>query len=63
MSPALLAAVTAVSALPQINPDRQPLPAEPPISGPFWTVLVPGVLLVFSIWATWLLYRHFAKEE
>jgi len=63
MSAALLAALTAVSAVTQIDPGRQPLPAEPPIGGPVWTIVVPAALLVVSIWGTWLLYRHFAKEE
>lgn len=40
-----------------------PLPAEPPIGGVVWTVVVPAVLLVGSFVATYLLYRHFAREE
>jgi hypothetical protein len=43
--------------------DRPPLPAKPPIGGPFWTVVVPAALLLVAIWGTWLLYRHFAREE
>ena len=39
-----------------------PLPAEPPIGGPFWTVVVPAALLLLSTLATWLLYRHFARQ-
>jgi hypothetical protein len=38
-----------------------PLPAEPPIGGPFWSYVVPAVLLIFSSLATYFLYRHFAK--
>jgi hypothetical protein len=44
-------------------PKGTPLPATPPIGGPIWTIVVPGALLVVAIWGTWLLYRHFAKEE
>jgi hypothetical protein len=47
----------------QTPADRTPLPAGPPIGGPIWTIVAPGVLLIVSIWGTWLLYRHFAKEE
>jgi len=42
---------------------RQPLPAKPPIGGPIWTIVVPAALLIVSIWGTWMLYRHFAREE
>lgn len=37
-----------------------PLPADPPIDGPFWSVVVPAALLAVSTAATWLLYRMFA---
>lgn len=37
-----------------------PLPAEPPIGGPLWSVVVPALLLVLATVATVLLYRHFA---
>lgn len=40
-----------------------PLPADPPIGGPVWTVLIPAILLVGSFLATYLLYRRFSKEE
>jgi hypothetical protein len=52
-----------VAAASQAPADRAPLPAQPPIGGPIWTVVVPAVLLVVAIWGTWLLYRHFAREE
>jgi hypothetical protein len=39
-----------------------PLPAEPPISGPLWGVVVPALLLVAAFAATYLLYRHFAGK-
>lgn len=39
-----------------------PLPAEPPIGGPFWSVVVPALLLLVATGATVLLYRHFAGD-
>ena len=39
-----------------------PIPAESPIGGPLWSVVVPVGLLVLSFVATWLLYRHFARR-
>ena len=44
-------------------PRGTPLPAQPPIGGPVWTIVVPGALLLVAIWGTWLLYKHFAGEE
>jgi hypothetical protein len=41
----------------------QPLPADPPIVGPFWTLIVPALLFAASFLATFLLYRRFAREE
>ena len=40
-----------------------PIPAHPPIDGPFWTVVVPAALLVVATAATWLLYRRFSTRE
>lgn len=40
-----------------------PLPAEPPIGGPLWTVVIPATLLLGSFFGTYLLYKRFAKEE
>jgi hypothetical protein len=37
------------------------LPA-PPLTGSFWSLVVPAALLVVSVAATWLLYRHFARS-
>jgi hypothetical protein len=37
----------------------QPIPAQPPIGGAFWTIAVPALLFAFSFAATWLLYRRF----
>jgi hypothetical protein len=44
-----------------MNAPLQPLPAEPPISGPFWTLVLPALLFACSLLATWLLYRRFAR--
>jgi hypothetical protein len=38
------------------------IPAEPPIGGPFWTVILPAALFAVSFAATFLLYRRFAAE-
>ncbi|MGW8267187.1 MAG: hypothetical protein ACWGSQ_12535 [Longimicrobiales bacterium] len=40
-----------------------PLPADPPIGGVLWTVIIPSALLIGSFLATYLLYRRFSKEE
>jgi hypothetical protein len=40
-----------------------PIPAEPPIGGPFWTVVVPGLLFATAFVATWLLYRRFSRDR
>ena len=39
------------------------LPADPPIGGFIWTVIIPAALLVGSFLATYLLYRRFSKED
>ena len=39
-----------------------PLPADPPIGGAVWTILIPAILLVGSVIGTYLLYRRFAGE-
>ncbi len=41
----------------------EPIPAEPPIDGPLWTMLLPALLLAVSVAATYLLYRHFAGSR
>lgn len=61
MSPrraARLAAVGVAAALPGAAVDS--IPAEPPIGGVWWTVVVPALLFVVAFGATLLLYRHFA---
>ena len=40
-----------------------PLPVESPLSGFFWTWVVPVTLFSISFVATWLLYRHFANRK
>jgi hypothetical protein len=40
-----------------------PIPAEPPIGGPFWTVIVPVVLFALAFVATYALYRRFSGEK
>lgn len=39
-----------------------PIPAEPPIGGVIWSVVVPAALLVFATWATWALYKRFSGD-
>ena len=39
------------------------LPAEAPISGPIWSVVVPAFLFLVAFAGTFLLYRRFAGEE
>jgi hypothetical protein len=38
-----------------------PLPADPPIRGVFWEVVVPGILFLFAALATYLLYQRFSR--
>lgn len=40
-----------------------PLPVESPLSGFFWTWIVPVVLFSIAAVATWMLYRHFARQK
>ena len=42
---------------------RAPLPAEPPIGGPGWTVVVPALLFLVTAAGTWALWRRFADED
>lgn len=39
-----------------------PLPAQPPIGGTLWSVVVPALLFLLALTATWLLYRRFARK-
>lgn len=47
----------------QVSGAYERLPADPPIGGPVWTVVVPAILLLGASAATWLLYRHFGGTE
>ncbi len=47
----------------QTTPGLAPLPADPPIGGPIWTVVIPALLLTGSFLATFFLYKRFANEE
>lgn len=60
MSAAALAAL-ALRALQDST--RAPLPAEPPIGGPGWTVVVPALLFLVTAAGTWALWRHFAAKD
>jgi hypothetical protein len=40
-----------------------PLPADPPIGGAIWTVVIPAILFIGSFLGTYLLYRRFSKGE
>jgi len=63
MAAALLGSARAVGAALQATPGMAPLPADPPIGGAIWTVVVPALLLSGSSLGTYLLYKRFAKEE
>ena len=39
----------------------QPIPADPPIGGPFWSLIVPILVFGGSLASTYLLFRHFAR--
>lgn len=38
------------------------LPSEPILSGVLWTWIVPGLVFLVTLAATWLLYRHFSRQ-
>ena len=40
----------------------EPIPAASPISGPFWTWVVPILLFGVAFMATWALYRRFSSQ-
>lgn len=46
-----------------VGASPEPLPAEPPIGGPLWSLLVPALLFAVAFAATFLLYRHFANRD
>ena len=47
----------------QAGEGMAPLPAEPPIGGPVWTIVIPAALFLGSFLGTYLLYRRFSKTE
>ena len=52
--------VASVPVLAQVAaPER--LPAQPPIHGVLWTVVLPILLFGISFWAAYALYRRFSK--
>lgn len=57
------AGVSAALALAAQEAARAPLPAEPPIGGPGWTVWVPALLFLVTAAGTWALWRHFADRD
>jgi hypothetical protein len=57
-----MTALTALLITLQQSGDVAPLPAESPIGGPFWSYVVPALLLGVASLSTFLLYRHFAKQ-
>jgi hypothetical protein len=40
-----------------------PLPADPPIGGAIWTIVIPAILFLGSFLGTYLLYKRFSREE
>lgn len=56
------AGLASLAAALQAGGGMEPLPAEPPIGGPFWTLVVPGVLFLGALLGTWMLYRAFAGD-
>jgi hypothetical protein len=60
---ALNAAPALAAALASQDTARTPLPAEPPIGGPGWTVVIPAVLFLVTAAGTWALWRHFADQD
>lgn len=62
MSGALGTAVALALSVAQ-DAGRAPLPAEPPIGGPVWTVVVPALLFLVTAGGTWALWRRFADMD
>jgi len=34
-----------------------------PLSGPLWAYVIPSLLFLIALLATWALYRHFAGRD
>lgn len=60
---ALVPGLASLALLLAQDPGRAPLPAEPPIGGPGWTVVVPALLFLVTAAGTWALWRHFADKN
>ena len=58
-----MAGFAALLALVQEAGGPAPLPADPPIGGPIWTVVIPAALFLGSSLGTFLLYKRFAGGE
>jgi hypothetical protein len=43
--------------------DVAPLPAQSPIGGPLWSYVIPALLLAVAGLGTFMLYRHFARQD
>jgi hypothetical protein len=63
MAATTLAGAAVISIALQATPGMAPLPADPPIGGPVWTVVIPAMLFAGSFLGTYLLYKRFAKGE
>lgn len=64
MTPALAAAPRLMAALlAPADSVLQRIPAEAPISGVLWTVVVPAALFAVSLGATWALFRHYSRRQ
>jgi hypothetical protein len=53
---------TALTLAPLPLASTQPLPADSPIGGPLWSIVVPALLFALAFVATWMLYRHFSRK-
>jgi hypothetical protein len=58
-----LGVVAALAVVMAQDAGRAPLPAEPPIGGPGWTVVVPALLFLVTAGGTWALWRRFADKD
>jgi len=56
-------APTAILAAVLQSGDVAPLPVQSPIGGPFWSYVVPALLLAVATLGTFMLYRHFAGKD
>jgi len=69
--PALITALLGIASAPvrvwaamfQDEGRMAPLPADPPIGGLAWTVVVPAALFLGAFLGTYLLYRRFSRVE